>query len=61
MNKIDKQKHLMMYFLTKKYEVYGYISLETLSSWNSKLPRKKVGTFTCKKIVSIASYHSLPL
>ena len=54
MNKIDKRKHLMMCFLNKNHEVYGYTSLETLSNWNSKLPRKKVGTFTCKKVVSFS-------
>lgn len=50
MNNKDKRKPLIMYFLTKKHEEYGYTSLETLASWNSKLSRKKEGKFTCKKI-----------
>ncbi|WP_236783486.1 hypothetical protein [Aliivibrio fischeri] len=37
------------YSMTAKHEKYGFTSLETLSTWNSKISKNKETHFTCKK------------
>jgi hypothetical protein len=55
MNMADKKygscwyKRIYQTYIYKKYEIYGYTSLDKLSEWNQLVPKKQEGTFLCKK------------
>lgn len=42
-------KKLNLHLIRKKYEIYGYVSLDKLAEWNQLIPKKEDSGFTCKK------------
>jgi hypothetical protein len=42
-------KKICQNHISKKYEIYGYTSLDKLAEWNKLIPKQKCDSFTCKK------------
>lgn len=42
-------KRICQAYIIKKYEIYGYTSLDKLSEWNRLVPKRQEGEFSCRK------------